>query len=331
MIITRTPFRISFFGGGTDYPGWFRENGGAVLATTFDKYCYISVRVLPPFFAHRHRLVYSRIENVRDLGEIQHPALREVLRFMQVSVGLEIHHDADLPARSGLGTSSSFTVGLLKALYALNGRMVAKEELSRTAIHVEQEVLRENVGCQDQMSAAYGGFNHIAFGPGDHIDVAPVTIPPERLRALEQHLMLFFTGFARYASDIAAEQVRNIPGRVSELRALCQMVAQGLSVLSGPADLSEFGRLLHEGWTIKKRLSSCVSTSPIDEIYDAARASGAVGGKLLGAGGGGFLLFFVPPERQPALKERLRSLLHVPFRFEQGGSQVIFYQVGTGR
>lgn len=328
MIITRTPFRISFFGGGTDYPAWFNENGGAVLATTFDKYCYINCRVLPPFFSHRHRFVYSKIENVSDLSEIEHPALRETLRFMRIETGLEIHHDADLPARSGLGTSSSFVVGLLEALYALNGKIVNKEQLSLDAIHIEQDMLKENVGCQDQVSAAYGGFNHITFGPGTRIDVAPVTIPKERLLRFQEHLLLFFTGFSRYASDIAQEQIQNISSRGGELRTLHQMVNEGLSILNGQTDLVEFGRLLHEGWKIKKSLSSRISTSPIDEIYDSACSAGAVGGKLLGAGGGGFMLFFVPPDRQPVLKDRLRHLLHVPFRFEYGGSQVIFYQGG---
>ncbi|MFC1679953.1 kinase, partial [Elusimicrobiota bacterium] len=231
MIISRTPFRVSFFGGGTDYPVWFREHGGAVLATSIDKYCYISCRYLPPFFDHRSRIAYSKIESVREIDEIVHPAVRESMRFMGVDEGLEIHHDGDLPARTGLGSSSSFTVGLLHALYALKQSMPSKMELARNAIHVEQDMIAENVGCQDQVSAAFGGFNRISFNTDGGIVMEPVILPSERMTRLQDHMMLFFTGFSRYASRIAAKQVKATPKKRRELAAMYQMVDEGLHLL----------------------------------------------------------------------------------------------------
>lgn len=325
MIISRTPFRISFFGGGTDYPRWFDEHKGAVLATTIDKYCYITCRILPPFFEHRSRIIYSRMEQVRKVSEIQHPAVREVLKFLKIRHGIEIHHDGDLPARTGLGSSSSFTVGLLNSLYALKGKMLSKEQLAQEAIYIEQERCLENVGCQDQILAAYGGFNFIEFGGHHHLKVRSVTIPAPELRELENHLMLYFTGFSRTASEIAAHQIKNIPKKTRELTTMVQMTRQALDILS-KRDLKQFGRLLHESWKIKRQLSDKVSNSNIDDIYAAARRAGALGGKLLGAGGGGFMIFFAPPSRQKKIRERLKKLLLVPFKFENSGSQIIFYQ-----
>lgn len=324
MIISRTPFRISFFGGGTDYPVWFREHGGQVLATSIDKYCYLSARYLPPFFDHSHRIVYSRIESVDSIGEIQHPAVRECLRFMGVEDGLEIHHDGDLPARTGLGSSSSFTVGLLHTLNALREKMTSKMDLAKDAIKVEQELIGETVGCQDQVTAALGGFNRLRFQPDGGIVVEPVVVPAQRLEGLQSHLMLFFTGFSRHASVIAAKQVKATPTKTAELRRMGQMVDEALAVLGGAGEIRDFGRLLHEGWLLKRGLTPDVSTEAIDGIYEAARKAGALGGKLLGAGGGGFMLLFVEPDRQPAVLEALDHLLHVPFRFESGGTQIVF-------
>jgi len=325
MIISRTPFRISFFGGGTDFPTWYRDNEGAVLSTTIDKYCYISCRRLPPFFEYKHRIVYSKYEHVNNIHEIVHPAAREVFRFMNITEGLEIHHDGDLPARTGLGSSSSFTVGLLHALYALKGKMVTKKRLALESIHIEQEMIKENVGSQDQMAVAFGGLNKITFN-GDHeIEVTPVTIAPARLDEFQNHLMLFFTGFTRLASDIEGEKIKQIPNKHDELKKMHSFVDQAIDILNGDDAIVDFGRLLHESWMLKKGLTNKVSTSHIDEIYDTAMKNGAIGGKLLGAGGGGFILFFVQPDERERVRKALSSLLHVPFRFDKLGSQIIYY------
>ena len=327
MIITKTPYRISFFGGGTDYPPWYRENGGAVLATSIDKYCYISCRTLPPFFEHKHRIVYSRIENVRELDEIQHPSVREVFRWAKVDRGLEVHHDGDLPARSGLGSSSSFTVGLIHALRALDGRYSSKDELARLAIHVEQDLIGENVGSQDQISAAYGGFNRIEFLRSGDFVVSPVILGPGRLDELSSHLMLFFTGVTRIASEIASDQIANISSRQTELQRMHGMVDEALGILTDrDRTIEDFGRLLDEAWRYKRSLSARVSTPHIDNIYDTALRAGALGGKLLGAGGGGFLLLFARPSQQDAIRQALQNLIYVPFKFDNTGSSVAVYQ-----
>ena len=327
MIISRTPFRVSFFGGGTDYPAWYREHGGAVLSTAIDKYCYISVRELPPFFDHRFRIVYSLVENVKEVREIAHPAARAVLETMRVTKGLEIHHDGDLPARSGVGSSSAFTVGLICAIHALEGRHVSKEALADEAIHVEQEVLREAVGVQDQISAAFGGFNHITFRQDGVYQVSPMILAPDRLTALQDHLMLFFTGISRTAAEIAQSQIDNLGNRGAELQTMAQMVDRAIDILLSPtSDLVDFGRLLGESWSLKRTLSDRVSNSTIDACYDAALAAGAVGGKLLGAGGGGFMLLFVRPEHQTRVREALKTLIRVPFKFDMSGSRVVLYQ-----
>ena len=325
MIITRTPFRISLFGGGTDYPGWYREHGGAVLSTTIDKYCYINARYLPPFFEHQFRVVYSRIESTNRIEEIEHPSVRATLNFMNFQRGVEIHHDGDLPARSGMGSSSSFTVGLLNALHALQGHMATKEQLANESIMVEQDLLKENVGSQDQVNAAYGGFNHITFHTSGEISVRPVIIPPDRQDELTSHLMLFYTGIKRTADKVAGEYVASLEAKRRQLRILRDMVEEGLSILCGHGTIKEFGELLHEGWLAKQSISDKISNSAIAEVYNAARDAGAIGGKITGAGGGGFMLLFVPPQDQPAVREKLSNLLHVPFQFEKSGSQVIFY------
>lgn len=326
MIISRTPFRISFFGGGTDYPVWYNEHGGAVLATSINKYCYITLRHLPPFFDYRHRIVYSKQETVKNISEIQHPSVRETLRFMNWDRGIEIHHDADLPARTGLGSSSAFTVCLLNALYALKGKMVTKRQLALEAIHIEQDRIRENVGSQDQTTAAFGGFNKVEFGGEQLIEVKPITLNAEKIQLLQDHLMLFFTGFARTASEIAGEQIKKTPEKENELKRMSKMVDEAISILNGnSSDLTDFGRLMHETWMIKRSLTNKITTPQIDKIYDTVIKAGALGGKLLGAGGGGFILFFVKPEDQAKVKEKMKKLLYVPFKFENLGSQIIYY------
>lgn len=325
MIISRTPFRISFFGGGTDYPAWYRQHGGAVLAATIDKYCYISVRYLPPFFEHRLRVVYSKIENCQTVDEITHPAVRGVLRYLNIDRGIEIHHDGDLPARSGMGSSSAFTVGLLNAMYALKGCMPGKRQLAMESIHIEQEILNETVGSQDQVQAAYGGLNHITFHADDEFAVRPVTISRERIHELNSHLMLFYTGIKRTAADVAQTYVNDIANKKHHLGITKDLVKEGLAVLSSGQDLIAFGELMHEAWQVKRTLSDRVSNSEVDHIYQRAIDAGAIGGKLTGAGGGGFMLLFVPPDRHSAVREALSHLINVPFKFDFSGSQIIFF------
>jgi D-glycero-alpha-D-manno-heptose-7-phosphate kinase len=327
MIISRTPFRISFFGGGTDYPEWFSEHGGAVLSTTIDKYCYLSVRELPPFFAHKFRVVYSIVENVQDVSEIQHPAVRGTLRWLNITKGLEIHHDGDLPARSGLGSSSAFTVGLINAVHALEGRYVSKEALASEAIHVEQRLLHERVGLQDQVSTAFGGFNCITVTQDGAYTVSPMVLPRQRLDALQDHLMLVFTGISRNAPDIAETVVGNLKHKAADMHALRQMVDQAIAILTSPStDLVEFGKLLKEAWTLKRSLSNLVSNSTVDDLMQTAISAGAIGGKLLGAGGGGFALLFVRPEDRARVQDSVRKLITVPFKFEMAGSRIVLYQ-----
>lgn len=328
MIVSRTPFRVSFFGGGTDYPGWYRQHGGAVLATTIDKYCYLTCRYLPPFFEHRYRVVYSKIEDCRTIDQITHPAARAVLQFMKLERGVEVHHDGDLPARSGMGSSSAFTVGLLHALHALKGEIVSKQQLATEGIHVEQDLLKETVGSQDQVQAAHGGLNHVTFRTNGLIDVRPLTLSAERIAQLNAHLMLFYTGIKRTAADVAKSFVPDITAKHRQLQALRDLVDQAVTLLNSREDLSNFGWLLHEAWQAKRSLSAQVTNADVDAIYDAARAAGSLGGKLTGAGGGGFMLLFAPPERHAAIRERLSKLLLVPFQFDTHGSQIIFYDPG---
>lgn len=325
MVISRSPYRISFFGGGTDYPAWYRENGGAVLGTAIDKYCFITCRYLPPFFEHRLRLVYSKIEDCQRAADIQHPVVRTVLEMLRVERGLEIHHDGDLPARSGMGSSSAFTVGLLHAMYGLLGRLTSQNQLAADAIHVEQDLIGETVGSQDQVFAAHGGFNLIEFKRDGSFHVEPLTLPRGRLDELNGSLMLFYTGLRRTASEVAASYVADIGARTRQLTRMRQMVDEGLRILSDGGSLDRFGDLLDEAWRLKRSLSGAVSNSQVDEIYAKAKRGGARGGKLLGAGGGGFVLFYVPPACQQQVRERLRDLLWVPFEFDTNGSELIFY------
>lgn len=326
MVINRTPFRISFFGGGTDYPSWYLKHGGCVLSSSIDKYCYITCRALPPFFEHRIRVVYAKTECCQNIDEIQHPAVREVLRFLKLDCGLEIHHDGDLPARSGMGSSSSFTIGLLHALYAYQGIMPSKQQLALEGIHIEQNMIKETVGSQDQICVAYGGLNQIIFSTNGQIEVRPVTLSVSRMNELESHLMLFYTGIKRSASDVAKGYVDDIDKRYGVLKKIQGTVEKGMAVLKNSSDICEFGELLHETWMLKKSLSSDVSNYHIDELYEQARTAGAIGGKLTGAGGGGFLLLFVRPSAQNQVRKALGHHIHVPFRFESSGSQIVFYQ-----
>lgn len=327
MIISRTPYRLSFFGGGTDYPQWYLREEGAVLSTTIDKYCYVSCRYLPPFFNIKHRIVWSHIETVSSIGEILHPAVREGLRFLGFddSQGVEIQHQGDLPARSGIGSSSSFSVGLVKALTGLKGGMLGKMELARQAVTLEQEILRETVGCQDQVAAAFGGFNFIRFLRDGQIHVEPLTLSAGRLAELEQHLILLYTGTSRFGSEIAKNVTNNFSFRFAELTEMRAMVDKGLDILSGTRSLDEFGKLLHKSWMLKRALSDEISNFTIDEIYKKALDNGAIGGKLSGAGGSGFMLFYVPIPKQAHFLLAMNPYLCVPFGFTQSGSSIIYY------
>lgn len=327
MITTSTPLRISFFGGGTDYPVWYRENGGSVLSTSINKACYITCRWLPPFFSYHSRISYTRVENVDMNDAIQHPSVRECLRYLGIREGVEIHHIADLPARTGLGTSSAFTVGLLLGLYALRNQMRDKQALAADAIFVEQDLIKEAVGAQDQVSVAYGGFNRINFQTDGKIQVNRIVAAQRRFAELEDNLALFFTGFSRLASEIATEQIKMTPYRKVELATMQQMVDEGEAIVTSPSRcLDDFGRLLHESWKVKKTLTHKISNSNLDDIYEAGLDAGALGGKLLGAGGGGFMLFYVRPERREALRQRLKNLLCIPFGFSDQPSKVVVYE-----
>lgn len=326
MIICRTPLRISFFGGGTDYPVWYREHGGKVLSTSINKYSFITLRYLPPFFDYKYRIRYYKREEVNHLDEIKHPSIRECVRHMGVARGVDVVHHGDLPAMSGLGSSSSFTVGMLHALYALTHRMPTKRELGINAIRIEQDVLGEQVGSQDQVAAAFGGLNLIHFGGQQEFTVEPVILSASRLEELQQNMLLFFTGLQRQASEIAVEQIKATPKKASELTRMGEIVDAAVSILINPATpITEFGRLLDEQWQLKKQMSGLISNQAIDDIYDAGIQAGAAGGKLLGAGGGGFMLFIAPPERHAAIREALSHLLAVPFRFDTQGSQIVYY------
>ena len=327
MVITKTPYRISFFGGGTDYPQWYLREGGAVLSTTIDKYCYLTCRTLPPFFEARHRVVWSHIETVGTIAEILHPAVRAGLQHMGFddSVGVEIHHQGDLPARSGIGSSSSFSVGLLRALSALRGRVMGRKELAMMAIELEQKVMKETVGSQDQVAAAFGGFNLIEFRRNGDIQAERLTVGSNRLHELEGNLMLLYTGTSRLCQEITKTFVENIHAKEASLRSMRTMVDQAVSVLASAGDLDDFGRLLHESWMCKRSLSASISNPKIDGIYERAMQAGALGGKLLGAGHSGFMLFYVPKERQPAVRDALSGQLWIPFAFDTDGCSLIHY------
>lgn len=325
MVISRTPLRISFFGGGTDYPAWYEKRKGAVISTSINKYLYITCRYLPPFFNYDYRIRYTKQEHVKKISQIQHPSVRECLNFLKLEKGVEIQHNADLPANAGLGSSSSFTVGLLNSLYSLKGKNVSKKKLAQDAVYVEQKLIKESVGAQDQTIAAFGGFNRIEFGVKELIKVQPLLVDNGRLDLLQNHLMLFFTGFARNASDVAKVQIKATSRKTNELEKMLQLVNEAEKIIKNKkAPLNDFGKLLNETWKLKRSLTSKISNGKIDDIYKIALDSGAIGGKVLGAGGGGFMVFFVKPKDQKRVKEKLHKLLYVPFKFENGGSQIIY-------
>ena len=323
MIITRTPFRMSFFGGGTDLSSFYEEYGGAVLSTTFDKYCYVNVRHLPPFFDYRTHLTYSQKETVNTVDEIHHPLIREAMRFLDIRE-IRLMYDADLPARTGLGTSSSFAVGMLNAFYALKGKQVDKKRLADEAIYLEREMCQEAGGIQDQIAASYGGLNRIDMDRHGYT-VKPIVISNQRKRELNDRLMLFFTGFTRFSADVQQKTSQSMPDKIKQLLCMKEMVNEAERILISKGSLDDFGLLLHESWQLKRGLSSGISTNAIDAVYQKAMQAGALGGKLLGAGGGGFLLFYVEPEKQPAVRKALRDLLYVPFLFENSGTTVVHY------
>lgn len=325
MIITKTPFRMSFFGGGTDLEEYFKENGGAVISTTFDKYCYVNVRHLPRFFDWSNELSYSKTERVSNVKDIQHPAIREAMKMLDMRE-IRLTYEADLPARSGLGTSSSFAVGMLNAFYALKGKYADKKKLADEAIYLERVLCNEAGGWQDQIAASFGGFNRINFG-ADGYEVFPIIISPNRKKQLNNNLMMFFTGFTRFSSDI--QKVNNVNGteeKRSKLKKMYNLVDEAEAVLTNnDRNIDEFGELLNETWKLKKGIGNSISTGSIDELYDKGIKAGALGGKLLGAGGGGFLVFYVQPEKQEHVKKAMRDLMYIPFKFEDGGTRVIHY------
>lgn len=324
MIITKTPFRMSFFGGGTDMPSFFNEHGGAVISTTFDKYCYVNVRHLPPFMPYYSELVYSKFERVNSIDEIIHPLIRECMRLHDIHE-IRLTYEGDLPARTGLGTSSTFAVGMLNAFCALKGKMMSKHQLAEEAIHVEREILQENGGWQDQVAAAYGGLNRIDFSEGQFL-VTPIIIHPDRKKELDDNLMLFYTGVQRFSSEIQADTFAKTVDKTKQLLDMLALVDEAQNILTDKnTSLNEFGKLLDYTWKLKRGTGNKVSNNSIDDLYDKGIKAGALGGKLLGAGGGGFLLFYVEKDKQENVLKALDQLMHVPFQFESEGSTVIHY------
>ena len=325
MIITKTPFRMSFFGGGTDMENYFREYGGAVLSTTFDKYCYVNVRHLPRFFDYSTELAYSKMERVTDAEDIKHPAIRNAMKMLDMHE-IRLTYEADLPARSGLGTSSSFAVGMLSAFYCLKGKYVDKKKLADDAIYLERELCQEVGGWQDQIAASFGGMNRIEFNMDGTYDVKPIIIHPDRKRQLNDNLLMFFTGFTRFSSEMQKANANGYAEKIKQLQQMYTLVDEAEKVLEDKhGDLDDFGRLLDNTWRLKRQTGGAITTDSIDDLYEKGIRAGALGGKLLGAGGGGFLVFYVPPEKKMAVMEAMSDLLYVPFVFEDAGTQVIHY------
>ncbi len=325
MIISRTPYRLSFFGGGTDYPQWYLKEGGAVLSTTIDKYCYVTARYFPPFFHYKHRVVWSHIEVVPNMNEILHPSVREALRLFEPedTVGYEIHHAGDLPARTGIGSSSSLTVGLLNALSRLKGQNWTPELIANKALHLEQEILKENVGSQDQVAAAIGGLNVIRFRKTGEWKVEPVNASPARIAELESRLLMVYTGTARNGGVVAGKIIETLMSKAQYLKKIVEMVDKGVEILLGNGELDEFGKLLHETWSLKKQLSEFISSPTIETTYKKALGAGAIGGKLMGAGSAGFMYFYVPHSKWDSVTEALSNYVCVPFKFENSGTSII--------
>ena len=325
MIITRTPFRMSFFGGGTDMKDFFTEHGGAVISTTFDKYCYVIVRHLPRFFDYSTELSYSKIERVTSIEDIEHPAIRNAMKMLDMHE-LRLTYEADLPARSGLGTSSSFAVGMLNAFYALKGKYADKKKLADDAIYLERVLCNEAGGWQDQIAASFGGFNRINFNKDGTYDVYPLIIHPDRKKQLDNNLLMFFTGFTRFSSDMQKANAKGYHDKTKQLLEMLDLVDRAQEILTEKnSDLDDFGRLLDHTWKLKRQTGGAITTDSIDALYQRGIDAGALGGKLLGAGGGGFLVFYVQPEKKQAVKEAMKDLLYVPFHFEDGGTRVIHY------
>lgn len=325
MIITKTPFRMSFFGGGTDMESFFREHGGAVLSTTFDKYCYVTVRHLPRFFDFTTHLTYSKMEFVKDVDEIEHPAIRNAMKMLDMHE-IRLMYEADLPARSGLGTSSSFAVGMLNAFYCLKGKYADKKKLADEAIYLERVLCEEAGGWQDQIAASFGGMNRIEFNKDGTYDVCPIIIHPDRKKQLNDNLLMFFTGFTRFSSEMQKANQSGYDEKIKQLQQMYSLVDDAEKVLEDKhCDLDDFGRLLDTTWRLKRQTGGAITTNSIDALYEKGIAAGALGGKLLGAGGGGFLVFYVQPEKKDAVMEAMKDLLYVPFRFEDGGTRVIHY------
>lgn len=327
MAISRTPYRISFFGGGTDYPDWYLKHGGAVLSMAIDKYCYISGRHMPPFFGIKHRIVWSHIETVGAISEILHPAVRAGLKATGFNdeEGVELHHQGDLPARSGIGSSSAFAVGLINALHAMRGETISPNDLATAAIDLERNCLQETVGSQDQVASAYGGLNVIQFRKNGAIEVEPIGLQDDIRQEFERHLMVFYTGTSRLSTSMAQQLVDNLAAKERNLKRMQAMVPEAAALLQR-AEFETFGKMLHETWMLKRSLTASISTSAIDRIYDDACRAGALGGKLLGAGGSGFMVFVVPPKKQHAVREALSNLISVPVRADFTGSTIIYRQ-----
>lgn len=325
MIITKTPFRMSFFGGGTDLESFFRDNGGAVISTTIDKYCYVTVRHLPPFFDYSTELAYSKMERVKNTDDIIHPAVRNAMKMLDMH-NIRLTYEADLPARSGLGTSSSFAVGMLNAFYCLKGKYADKKRLADEAIYLERNLCEEDGGWQDQIAASFGGMNRIEFNVNGTYEVKPIIIHPKRKNRLNDNLLLFFTGFTRSSSDMQKANKAGYKEKTAQLKELYHLVDSAQNILEDEqADLDDFGRLLDKSWKLKRQTGGAITTSSVDSIYEKGIKAGALGGKLLGAGGGGFMIFYVRPENKESVKEAMKDLLYVPFSFEDSGSQVIHY------
>jgi D-glycero-alpha-D-manno-heptose-7-phosphate kinase len=324
MIITKTPFRMSFFGGGTDIYSFFSEHGGAVLSTTFDKYCYVNVRHLPPFFEYKTELSYAKTERVCKTEDIEHPAIRNAMKMLDMRE-IRLTYEADLPARSGLGTSSSFAVGMLNAFYALKGKYADKRKLADEAIYLERVLCQEAGGWQDQIAAAFGGLNRINFYAGGY-EVFPIIVSPKRKKQLNDNLMMFFTGFTRFSYEMHEVNMVTAKDKNTQLLEMLALVDDAEQVLvDSKSDLDEFGRLLDHTWRLKRQTGPRISTNSIDELYERGIKAGALGGKLLGAGGGGFMVFYATADKQPAVRQAMQGLLHVPFKFENGGTRVIHY------
>ncbi len=325
MIITRTPYRISFFGGGTDYPNWYLNNGGSVLSTSIDKYCYINARFIQNFFDYKYRIVWSFIENRNKIDDINHPCVREMLKFLKGNFeGVEIKHSGDLPARSGIGSSSSFTVGLLNALTSLLETKISKKTICDKSIYFEQKILKENVGSQDQVAATYGGFNQIVFTKNNKINLKKIEVSKKRLEELNSNLMLFYSGMSRNSDNNAKKIIKGIEKNTKTLFEMRNNVEEAKKILISRSNINLFGKLLHESWQQKKQLANTMSNQRINEIYSVAMDNGAIGGKILGSGNGGFILLYVPIKFQKKLKNKFYKLLHVPFNFENQGTKIIF-------